>query len=105
MRNKSRIAALETQVSELTEQVAMLLEVMTRPERASEMPKGTLNNYRQKPRRAVNTANRMKPWTDEDIKLAMTMRDKGASNRSIAKVLGRSERGVGAMFTRYGLVS
>ena len=102
MRNKSRIKTLEMQVSELSEQVAMLLEVMTRPERASELPRVS-QDWRSKPRKANHVTNRMKSWSDDDIRLAVTMREKGASNAQIGKVLGRSARGVSGMFFRYGL--
>ena len=105
MRNKNRIQMLETQVSELSQQVAMLMEVMTRPERSSELPTENNSDWRSKPRKANKTSNRMKSWSEEDIRLAVTMREKGASNSQIGKVLGRSDRGVSSMFFRYGLDS
>ena len=103
MRNKNRIQALETQVSELSEQVAMLLEVMTRPERKPEFMADKARPYSPNPRTIVNAPNRLARWTKEDVELAISMRSKGASAVQIGKVLGRSHRSVSSMFVRYGL--
>jgi hypothetical protein len=103
MRNKSRITALETQVSELQEQVAMLLEVMTRPERSSELPKPSPEEWRARPRQTVATKNRFRAWSKADVDLAITMREKGATAEQIGKVLGRSRSAVLSMYHRYGL--
>jgi predicted RNase H-like nuclease (RuvC/YqgF family) len=103
MRNKSRITALETQVSELNEQVAMLLEVMTRPERALEMPKPNNSDWRARPRQTVATKNRFRAWSKADVELAVNMREKGATADQVGKVLGRSRSAVLSMYHRYGL--
>lgn len=102
MRNKNRITELERQIAELNEQMTMLVDIVTRPHDSANAFVKT-EEWRHKPRNANKTENRMKSWSDEDIRLALTMREKGATNAAIGKVLGRSARGVSGMFFRYGL--
>ncbi len=103
MRNKSRIQALETRIEEMTEQVTMLLEVMTKPEKASQLEPAEFFANGRKGRKAVRTKNRFKAWTKDDVSSAIALRDKGLSNEEIGKVLGRSDQAVRSMFFRYGL--
>lgn len=99
MRNKKKIQQLEIVIADISEQLAMLIEMVTRPELTTQPEE---INFRNKPRKAVKTTNRMKSWTEEDMKLANEMRSKGATISQIANILGRSNRGVTSMFARYG---